>query len=275
MASNVTIYAGLGWCFSDLFPGDLEPAIAVSSAMECWDACLEEYPATIASDFYENTQLCFCQEACDCLESDDSSVELVVYNDFALPEACSDMVEDDETVDETLEVYSGVGWCSSDLDEQLSAVVGSPQACWDECTSLYGEDVIVAVDFYEDAGTCYCQDACQCIFDSDDAQLVVRAGFVLPPTNCEDGSDDYSYSDDNSTTSCNDSATWYTQDDPAKDCRWVGRRKATRCDDIGVDNTWAFEACRDSCDACTRPCRGTFPDSSTWRLQSDSTKDCE
>lgn len=49
---------------------------------------------------------------------------------------------------------SATGWCSSNLDKLVGSFP-SVDDCWYECNKYYHG--IVAVDWYEDDGRCYCE----------------------------------------------------------------------------------------------------------------------
>jgi len=211
--ANITIYSGLGWCLSDL---NVEPSVAVMSAMDCWTNCLADYAETVATDYYPDTSLCFCQDACSCLvESDDS--ELAVVAGFELPAGCSDSddVDDADTLDPSLRLEADVGWCNSDLNMEPSVAVTSAQTCWTACQDEY--DSVVAIDYYPSQDICYCQDSCPCLFEADDVELVVEADFTLPDL-CSDEDDEGSGGNSNSSTNCEDNATWFAFGDPTLNC---------------------------------------------------------
>merc|ERR1719409_481917 len=63
---------------------------------------------------------------------------------------------------------SGRGSCSSDLDE-LVGYASNVDDCWTQCEAAYGSD-LVAIDLTPN-GECRCQDACECMEDTDDGDI--------------------------------------------------------------------------------------------------------
>ncbi|KAJ8613779.1 hypothetical protein CTAYLR_008857, partial [Chrysophaeum taylorii] len=49
---------------------------------------------------------------------------------------------------------------------------------------------------------------------------------------------------------CSDSTDWHKVDEVDKDCRWVGEQVPARCAVKGHDDTWAFQSCPVTCEAC-------------------------
>lgn len=206
------------------------------------------------------------------------AAELVVLENYTLPENCSSVFDPSVEVDPSLRKVVDVGWCASDLDAEPSTPVDSAQACWDACVEQF--DGVVAVDYYPESGGCFCQDACDCVQESLRSELVVLADFELPdvcgaspaPTAAT-----YYYGNDPrpDSTRCVDSATWFAENDTAKDCVWVNR-DLRRCAQAASDRAqWAFEACRKSCGSCSFECDDASPDSESWHLASRPEKDCE
>jgi hypothetical protein len=86
---------------------------------------------------------------------------------------------------------AGNGWCYSDLDEHVGSAASAGD-CWAMCLGYYG-DGLVAIDWEED-GTCYCQNDCQCMAEVGDNGVYLitrdsRVGAQLPGT-CDDDDDD-------------------------------------------------------------------------------------
>jgi hypothetical protein len=77
------------------------------------------------------------------------------------------------------------GWCYSSLDYWLSNGNGSATECWDACIDMFGNDTIVAIDYYYYDQECWCQDDCFCMESGENGTLVVEADYVLP-ADCED-----------------------------------------------------------------------------------------
>ena len=63
---------------------------------------------------------------------------------------------------------SGLGSCSSDLDEWVG-YASNVDDCWTQCEAAYGSD-LVAIDLRPN-GECRCQDACECMEDTDDGDI--------------------------------------------------------------------------------------------------------
>ena len=63
-----------GWCYSELdfFVGETD------DPMSCWEMCEREFNYTlVASDLWAATDECFCQDACDCMASEEEQVYMV------------------------------------------------------------------------------------------------------------------------------------------------------------------------------------------------------
>ena len=97
-----------------------------------------------------------------------------------------------------LTTHQGVGWCNSDLDEELwdgdlpvwynGQQLSNPTAsdCWTACQAAYG----AAAPFHEffndgEESWCYCQDGCQCMEDVGESNTLAPADWV-PPCTCGD-----------------------------------------------------------------------------------------
>ena len=89
----------------------------------------------------------------------------------------------------TTTTYSDAGWCFSELNFQLADAVETPELCYAQCLYLYGDD-LVAIDWYDES--CYCQDACQCMEESEGPDgvgpvTITRDSAVdALPSECED-----------------------------------------------------------------------------------------
>ena len=72
---------------------------------------------------------------------------------------------------------------------------------------------------------------------------------------------------------CDDDVTWTKAD---KGCEWVGAFAEKRCVVKGDDGRWAFEGCRETCDACVDKACPAGGDSTTWTHASGAEfKDCQ
>ena len=58
-------------------------------------------------------------------------------------------------------VAQGVGWCAGGVDE-YAGDFSSAVECFEACIAEYGGE-LHAIDWWEDDGSCYCQDACDCM----------------------------------------------------------------------------------------------------------------
>merc|ERR1719440_1916185 len=83
---------------------------------------------------------------------------------------------------------AGKGWCYSALDDHVGCTA-SPGDCWAMCLGYYG-DGVVAIDWDEE-GSCYCQNDCECMEDvgDDEGYLITRDGTALPQE-CEGDEDE-------------------------------------------------------------------------------------
>ena len=67
---------------------------------------------------------------------------------------------------------------------------------------------------------------------------------------------------------CVDSADWYMDEKPSKDCTWIGKKIENRCDDeyIGVDGKSSKESCPVTCELCEEDESNdaTWDDKETW-----------
>mmetsp|Transcript_25999 Transcript_25999/g.79983 ORF Transcript_25999/g.79983 Transcript_25999/m.79983 type:complete len:742 (-) Transcript_25999:42-2267(-) len=71
-----------------------------------------------------------------------------------------------------------------------------------------------------------------------------------------------------------DDAAWYKASEPAKTCAWVGAATGVRCDALGADGKFAYEACPAAC----RACGGAFgecADDVDFFKKGDPAKGCE
>jgi hypothetical protein len=179
---NYTVNAQ-GWCYSDL---DFEVTWA-SSASECWSACINLFGADdiVAVDFYPSDESCYCQDDCSCLDDIGDNGTLLVVAGYELPStrrecgsySYSYLVDKYSVEDE--------GWCYSSLDYYMGNSTESAAECWGGCVDMFGHNEIVAIDFYPDDQTCYCQDDCFCMASDDSGTLFVQADYELP-IDCED-----------------------------------------------------------------------------------------
>lgn len=69
-----------------------------------------------------------------------------------------------------------------------------------------------------------------------------------------------------------DSPTWFMIGQPEKDCAWVADAYLSRCSRFSEDGVYAFEACPYACRTCGF---SDCEDSSTWTVESDTSKDCD
>merc|ERR1719440_651461 len=78
---------------------------------------------------------------------------------------------------------SGLGKCSSDLDELVGST-SDVDDCWAQCQADFGSEV-VAVD-WTSRGECRCQDACECMEDTDDddTHLITGSSIATLPGIC-------------------------------------------------------------------------------------------
>ena len=94
--------------------------------------------------------------------------------------SCDVTVSDDLdwAPDGTMAHSHSMGWCHSDLDEEVGCTA-SPGDCWEMCAHAYGD--LVAID-WDDDGSCYCQNDCGCMVDvgADDSYLITRSDIALP-----------------------------------------------------------------------------------------------
>ncbi|KAJ8611285.1 hypothetical protein CTAYLR_004157 [Chrysophaeum taylorii] len=148
----------VGWCSSALDQYE----DGASSAAECWQLCNARHDGIVAVDFYRPSK-CFCQNSCDCMESVSNTGGVTLVGAGAeLPATCND---DDVSMTPTtappFHEYETTthGWCLSDLNVRISSQVASPRECWDECSAAHG-DIVVAVDWYSQTRSCWCQSNC-------------------------------------------------------------------------------------------------------------------
>jgi len=80
--------------------------------------------------------------------------------------------------EEPLDEYQGAGWCHGGADDGIGNM-NTASECWDACESKYSS-ALVAIDWWQ--GSCYCQDACECMANvgDDDVTLLVKKDFELP-----------------------------------------------------------------------------------------------
>ena len=69
---------------------------------------------------------------------------------------------------------AGNGWCYSSLDDHVGCAA-SPGDCWAMCEDEYG-DGLVAIDWWDDDGACFCQNECECMHGvgDDKTYLITR-----------------------------------------------------------------------------------------------------
>uniref|UniRef100_A0A7S3JWA1 Peptidase S1 domain-containing protein n=1 Tax=Aureoumbra lagunensis TaxID=44058 RepID=A0A7S3JWA1_9STRA len=271
--NDMTVFLNY-WCDSSLddFVGFYD------STSDCWDACFNEYDnSLVAIDFHPSQDgRCFCQNACNCLhEFRGSNIMIQGLDEF--PTVCGDFtpiddVTDDEvfSLNDNLRLVDESVWCSSDLNSNPSpnAAVETIQMCWDLCVYIF--DNIVAIDWHP-GGYCYCQNSCDCLLSFVSAKLVVASDFQLPAT-CGD-SLTTNVPTSKPTPLCSDSASWYKNGEPSKDCNWVNEFAPNRCGVKNKDATPAFEACLVACDTCPGSCNSQ--DSTTWYRAGDPSRGCD
>jgi len=176
LASNYNAYSIIeveGWCYSELN----EYLGQTSTYEDCWDVCQSEFDNIVAIDYYTNTNDCYCQDDCSCIEKYDSSGVLLIDNDVEFPEFCDSS--------EGLRSYSLIakGWCASDLNQRLNGFYNSDAACFEACQDKY--DDFVAAELYP-TRRCYCQNACTCLITTSFiGSLIVDEDLDLP-SNCDD-----------------------------------------------------------------------------------------
>ena len=56
---------------------------------------------------------------------------------------------------------------------------------------------------------------------------------------------------------CSESSSWFKKGTTSKTCEWVAAQPSTRCLAKGTDGSFAFSACRASCDTCEDKCAST------------------
>ena len=66
--------------------------------------------------------------------------------------------------------YQGVGWCGG-LDLAIVGTISSLNECYEACVDEYGVAWVVAVDYWSNSNSCYCQDACDCMEDVGDSDV--------------------------------------------------------------------------------------------------------
>ena len=91
---------------------------------------------------------------------------------------------------DTTTKYEDVGWCRSGLDfdisEEIESLIETPELCFELCLAKYGDD-LVAIDFYAETTSCYCQDDCECMEDIEGETTITRDSKVdALPDECED-----------------------------------------------------------------------------------------
>jgi hypothetical protein len=93
---------------------------------------------------------------------------------------------------------AGMGWCVGGLnDEPPGGCTASPGGCYLLCLDWMGDD-LVAIDWWDEDGRCYCQDDCECMAEigGTDGYLITRDSAVPAlPAVCsgavdDDGDDD-------------------------------------------------------------------------------------
>ncbi|KAH8060711.1 serine-type endopeptidase [Aureococcus anophagefferens] len=191
--------AGNGWCSSDL---DKKVGPACTPA-ECWDLCVEAYGADsiFAVELNGVGGSCYCQSACDCMESGGSDQYVIARDTLEeLPDTCDDdWSNDDWSNNDDIECAGetnftapanttffgdSVGWCSSDLNGNVGRAC-TPAECWDLCVDAYGADAIFAADL-STSGSCYCQNSCDCMDGSGSYQVIARDTLEELPDACDD-----------------------------------------------------------------------------------------
>ena len=85
-------------------------------------------------------------------------------------------------------------WCQG-VDENIGTT-DSVDACWETCYTKYSSELI-AIDWDDDDGDCYCQNSCDSCGGTDNHLAVVR-GFGSLPSACGGG-----------TLTCDEGAKWY------------------------------------------------------------------
>ena len=97
--------------------------------------------------------------------------------------------------------HGNAGWCYSDLDQDMGCAA-SPVDCWNICIDEFG-DALVAIDWWEEDGWCFCQDDCQCVSDAGwDGYIIARDSAVAALPNACDSSGYYYYGDDDASGGC-------------------------------------------------------------------------
>ena len=92
--------------------------------------------------------------------------------------------------EEAFIVHEGVGWCSSDLDEEMwdgtISELGDKTAddCWTYCQASFGAGE-PRHEFWNDGEEtwCFCQDGCLCMEDVGESSSLAPPDWV-PPTGC-------------------------------------------------------------------------------------------
>ena len=97
--------------------------------------------------------------------------------------------------------HGNAGWCYSDLDQDMGCAA-SPVDCWNICIDEFG-DALVAIDWWEEDGWCFCQDDCQCVSDAGwDGYIIARDSAVAALPDACDSSGYYYYGDDDASGGC-------------------------------------------------------------------------
>ena len=113
----------------------------------------------------------------------------------------------------------------------------------------------------EKYGTVFCDDE----FSDESGVSPIDACCATCSTREEDDPDEV---DDLVFEDCVDSADWYMDEKPSKDCTWIGKKIENRCDDeyIGVDGKSSKESCPVTCELCEEDESNdaTWDDKETW-----------
>lgn len=100
-------------------------------------------------------------------------------------------MDDDNDATVSLIAFKRKGSCVSttSLDDEFQGTytnVSSGSMCWLSCAESLagGEDALLAVNYHEEDGRCYCRDECSCIDTTSNASLIMRSDEAMPEV-CE------------------------------------------------------------------------------------------
>ena len=72
-------------------------------------------------------------------------------------------------------IYTGKGYCNSNVEETISGKLTSAETCWTQCKAKFGYDYAELTD-----KKCYCQKTCKCMEENDGTKAIFPKSVSVP-----------------------------------------------------------------------------------------------